>query len=111
MGDLADFVKNNSPWLKLDDGESITCKFLGYAFVINKSGNKVPAYEFQLKDGSKKTLQSQSAVLANFFDKDKGSAKPGNKVSITRIGKNQDTRYQVELIITDDLGPDTNVPF
>ena len=103
MGKLNEYVKANSKWLKLDDGERIVVTYLGYAFALNQNGDKVPCYEFRLENGDVKNLQSQSAVLANFFDETNGTAKTGNKVEITRSGEEQNTRYKVELIINDQI--------
>ena len=95
MGDLADFARKNSKWLKLDDGESIAVKYLGFAFMLNQNGDEVPCYKFKLLDGETKSLQSQSGFLANFFDSDKGEAKVGDTVKLTRTGLSTETRYQV----------------
>lgn len=111
MGALRDFSKKNSKFLKLDDQEVFVGRYNGYAMSFNKlTGKEVPVFKFVTDDGEK-FLQSQSGKLCAFFDEDEGSAKKGQIVKIKRNGVGMQTSYDVELIITDDLGPDTNVPF
>lgn len=97
MGKLSDFARENSTFLKLQDGESITVKYKGYEFGRTLKGEKVPQYIFTLQNGKEKVLQSQSNALANFFDDEHGQVKSGDTIKITRHGLDRNTKYEVVI--------------
>ena len=111
MGELSDFAKKNSKFIKITDGESFTGVYQGYMMTLDKQGVKKPTYEF-LIDGQVKYFTSASGFLANEFDSEKGKYKKGQRVKIVRIGNPPSVLYQTELIINDsDLGATEEAPF
>ena len=96
MGNLKQWAKENSNWLKLDDGETFHGQYLGYSFAINQNGKEVPCYKFKDMQGNTKTLQSVSQVLINLFDEETGKFKKGDSIRITRRGLEKETKYEVE---------------
>ena len=86
MGDLADWAKENSPFIKLADGESVTGIYNGF----NKSSYMgKPLIEYQI---DKKVLSSGSGKLASLMDK----VSKGTEITITRHGNGTETTYTVK---------------
>ncbi len=98
MGKLSEYAAKNSKYLSLGDGESFKGKYKGYVMELNRNDEETPGYKFEDEYGTLKMLNSQSKVLAKFFDEDTGKAKLGAIVKIIRKGKGADTRYEAELI-------------
>lgn len=88
MGDLAQWAKDNSPFIKLSDGESVTGIFNGYE--KSKYRGK-PLIEYNIGG---KILSSSSGRLANCID----SINQGDEIKITRFGEGMQTTYEVEMI-------------
>lgn len=97
MGKLNQWAKDASPFLKLEDGEEFSGKYMGYAFVVNQNGDEVPCYNFKTIEGKVKRLQSASKALANFFDEDNGQGKVGDTIKIKREGLQKDTTYECQV--------------
>lgn len=97
MGSLRDWAKQNSKFLKLDDGESINVKYMGHVKALNKDGDETLAFKFQTMDGKTQILQSRSMALIEAFDDEgHGSFKKGDNVILTRHGLQQQTTYEVQ---------------
>lgn len=96
MGTLKQWAKENSNFIKLDDGESFEGIYQGYVFAVNQNGQETPCYKFKTTDGKQKMLQSQNKALCDAFDEESGTFKKNDSVKITRRGLDKNTRYEVE---------------
>lgn len=93
---LKQWAKENSKYLKIEDGETVNVKYMGYVMAINQAQQEVPCFKFQTEDGKVKLLQSQNRVFIDAFDEETGKYKKGDYVNITRSGLQQQTRYEIE---------------
>lgn len=96
---LKQWAKENSKFLKLEDGESVDLKYMGYVMSLNKDGDEIPAFKFQTKEGKIKILQSRSGNLCAKFDETEGEFKKGDTVTLTRKGLGQQTTYDVVPVV------------
>jgi len=94
MFDLNKWAKDHQTYLKIIEGEPVTCRLLGYEEFIDKDNQdrEKIRYFFEV-DGKEKTLESQSTALAEEMAK----AQKGDWLTITRTGKGRQTRYEVEV--------------
>lgn len=90
MGELNKWVKQNSKFLRLADGETITAVFQGFKFVQSAfdADKEVVRYSLKTPEGEK-LWDTGSKVIAEFFDK----VSPGTPVKIKRFGEGRDTEY------------------
>ena len=95
MGNLKQWQKDNSSFVKLGDGESFVGFYMGYSFMMGQDGKEKPCFKFKDMNGGLKSLQSQSGDLINAFDEDNGTFKKGDKVRLTRFGLEKNTKYKV----------------
>lgn len=93
--DLIKWAKENSQFLKLDDGESMNLKFVEVVTSLNQEGKPMLAFKFQTMEGDKKILQSKSMVLCRAFT-DNGPFKKGDNIILTRHGMKTNTTYEVK---------------
>lgn len=94
MSELASWSKKNAKFFKLEDGESETVTYEGYTIIKSSFDPEKEVVRYTLKTvHGIKTWDSSSGRIANFFDQ----VKPGQKVTITRIGVGKDTTYKVSL--------------
>jgi hypothetical protein len=94
---LKDWADKQSPFIKLEDNESISGEYVGFAFVPNHFDAKKETAQYNLiVEGEEKVFQSGSANVAYQFDK----IKEGGVVTITRHGEGPNTKYTVEGEIT-----------
>ena len=91
MGDLKNWVKKTSMFIKLDDGESYEGVFEGYKIVPSSLDPTKETVQYKL-DG--KFLQTSSKGLARAID----AVPEGSKVKITREGTAAKTQYKVEIL-------------
>lgn len=87
MGKLTDFAKRNSPFIKLNDGESIEAVYKGFK-ESSYMGKETVVY---LLDN--KMLTSSSGKLALLMD----NVTKETKVKITKHGTGMNTTYSVEV--------------
>lgn len=114
---LQEFVKDNSKFLRLADGESFEGSFVGYKVTASSFDpeKEIVVYKLKYKDGKETYWQTASAAVAKAFSKFKG----GEKVSITRKGEGNNTRWDIkspEAVIdvdsdVDEFGADLETPF
>lgn len=116
MGKLGAWAKDNSPFLSLDDGETVQVEYLGYKMVQDRrdANKEKPVYKMAWlqPDGSKvvKLFETSAGNVAKFFDPlsdELGKAKKITMVSITRHGVGTDTKYK--LVEMDASGQPTGV--
>lgn len=88
MGDLKEWVKKNSPYIKLEEGDSFTGIYKGYKESAYRGS---PLIEYAIDD---KVLGSSSNKLAMRMD----GIKPGAKIKIIRFGTGPETNYEVEVL-------------
>lgn len=89
MGDLSNWSKENSKFIKIKSGESFEGVYEGYKEGVNMNGEPAIIYKF---DG--KEFKSSSAKLAESFDK----IAKGTKVKISREGEGLQTKWEVETL-------------
>lgn len=97
MGKLAEYAKNASQFIKLNDGESMTVIFKAFKIVPNKFDTEKDTvrYYFLVDNGKEKEWENGAAYVAEFFD----NVKEGEPVKITRKGEGNKTKYDLEMII------------
>lgn len=92
---LKQWAKENSKFLKIEDGETVNVKYMGYVMAINQNQEDVPCFKFQTSEGKVKMLQSKNSSFIEAFDEETGKFKKGDYVSISRSGTKQNTRYEI----------------
>jgi hypothetical protein len=110
---LNDYVKDNSKFLRLADGESFEGTFVAYKVTASTFDpeKETVVYKLKYKDGKETYWQTASAAVAKAFSKFKG----GEAVSITRKGDGPSTRWDIKspeagIDVDSDLAPDEDVP-
>lgn len=95
MGELKKWIKQNSKFLKLADGETITAAYLGFKFVQSSfdSDKETVRYTLMTSEGEK-LWDTSSKVVADFFDK----VTPEGTVKIKRLGEGRDTEYVLSVV-------------
>ena len=94
---LDSFVKNNSRFVKFENGVTLIMDIISYKESTDMNGNDAMSYKVVLLDEQKeKILQSGSVGLARQIMAlpDEGQ---GHRVKITRTGEGFNTTYKVEL--------------
>lgn len=93
--DLKKWAFDHTLYLKLLEGEPVTCKFLKAEPFVDKEQDDQDKVRYHLEvNGSKKVLESQSIVLAREMAK----VKEGDWIGLTRTGKGRQTRYEIEVL-------------
>ena len=92
MGELSNYAKRNSQFVKLEDGNSIEATYLGFKVGASSfdPDKETVSYKLEAEYGVK-ILQSGAIGLARLFDK----VEEGAQVKITRTGKGNQTKYIV----------------
>jgi hypothetical protein len=111
MKDLNEYVKSNSRFLSISDGETVTMIYKGYTIVDDRFnlGKKTVQYLLQdpetdkvipwVKSSNKVALQMLKMPLDEL-------------ISITRIGEGpKDTNYKIRLYKTQPKATDEKLPF
>jgi hypothetical protein len=93
---LKQWARENSKFLKLDDGETINVKYEGYVMSLNQNQEEVPSFKFRTQAGKVQIMQTRNSAFLNAFDEEDGKFKKGDHVMITRHGMKQQTTYEVE---------------
>ena len=88
MGELKEWAKSNSPFVKLDDGESLSGVYQGFK-KNNFRGSEIIEYKI-----GEKLLSSSSGKLAMRMD----GIEAGTEIKLTRFGLGFETNYEVEII-------------
>jgi hypothetical protein len=90
---LSDWAKKHQTYIKIADGERLSCKFLGYEEFVDKANDNKDKIRYFLEvDGSEKVLESQSIALAESM----AEVGEGEEIIITRQGEGRQTTYTVE---------------
>lgn len=99
MGELADYAKKMSRFLKFEEGEPVVVKYLGFKFVESQRDPDVELARFIFEvDGKEKFYETRSGKLCREFDK----IEKGSWVEITRTGESFDTKYEVKVLPSPD---------
>lgn len=90
MGELKDYAKRTSRFIKLEDKNSVEGIYEGVKFILKDSFGEEKEYARYKIDG--RVFDSTSGGLATQMDE----IKIGEQVRITRHGEGMDTKYTVE---------------
>lgn len=95
MGRLADWAKENSQFLKIQDGESVEVVYKKSKFIpsVFDSDKETVRYTFET-DYGEKTWDTSASYVALFFDE----LKAGQRVRITREGEGTKTKYKLNVL-------------
>ena len=107
MGKLKEWADEQSRFLRIGDGEEATVKFIDFEVMPSTfdPDKNIVRYVFEV-NGSNKTFDSASGVLARYFD----AIKKGSWVKISRVGEGMKTNWSVEEVKSEDVNPeDVNV--
>ena len=110
---LNDFVKDNSKFLRLDDGEVFEGSYV--AFKVTGSqfdpDKETVVYKLRYPDGKELYFQTASVAVAKVFGKLKG----GEAIRIKREGSGTKTKYHISSpdiqISPEELEPDQEIQF
>ncbi len=95
MVNLKQWAKNHQTYLKVLEGEPVTCKFLGAEDFVDKENKDQDKIRYFLEvDGAEKVMESQSIGLAEIM----AAFVKGDWIKISRTGQQRATRYTVEKI-------------
>ena len=95
-GDLSEFVKKNSKFLTIEDGDTFTGKYTGFLIVPNQFDPEKESVQYKLEyeDGIKVTWNNGSTRVASMMSK----FSAGETVTIKRTGSGtKDTKYTITL--------------
>jgi len=97
MGDLKEWSKKQSKFVKLDDCESMTLQYDGFDVIPSKFDPEKQSirYKFSL-NGEKKFWENGTSKVALQFDQ----IKVGSIVKVTRSGLDKATSYAIEVVNT-----------
>lgn len=110
---LNDFVKDNSKFLRLANGESFEGVYRGYKITSNQFDpeKETVVYKLEYTDGKPAFFQTASVAVARVLGKFKG----GETVKIVRHGEGTKTKYEIKSpdiqITEEEMQPDEDVPF
>lgn len=96
MNDLDEFLQmldNESPYIKFEDGEPVTGKYVGAEMVddtFNK-GEKTMEYTMEI-GGYEKSFKSRSGKLAKLLN----GVEEGDTIQLVKTGEAFDTRWYVK---------------
>ena len=113
MGDLKKFVKDNSKFLMLADGESFLGEYKGFKIMPNSYDpeKEIVCYKLTYEDGKDIYWKTASLKVANIISE----IPVGGKIKIKRSGTDTTTKYDVSSpdvthISKDELAPDEELP-
>ena len=95
MGDLKTWARENSPFIRLNDGDSETGIYKGWKEVADAYNPGKVKIRYSIEIGGKiKTFDNGSSAVAMQFD----TAKEGDLVKITAHGTDMRKRYTVDVL-------------
>jgi len=110
---LNDFVKDNSKFLRLSNGETFEGTYVGYKVVGSKFDpeKETVIYKLRYQDGKEIYFQTASVAVARVF----GNFKGGERIKIKREGEGTNTKYLISSpeihISPEEMNPDEDVDF
>lgn len=113
MKTLNDFVKDNSKFLRLDDGEIFEGFYMAYKITSSQFDpeKETVVYKLRYEDGKDVYFQTASVAVAKILGKLKG----GEKIKIKRDGSGTKTKYHISSpdiqIAPEELEPDQDIVF
>lgn len=105
---LNDFVKDNSKFLRLQDGETFEGTYVGYKVTTSTfdPDKETVVYKLRYEDGKEVYFQTGSTAVASIFSKFKG----GERVKVKREGTGTATKYKISspavIISQEEMEPD-----
>ena len=98
---LKEWADKNSPFLRLEDGESAVLTYKKYEFVPSTYDPKkqVVQYTFEDLEGNEKLWGSSSNKIARFFADKVG----GELVEIKREGVERNTKYDIKQLTDKEI--------
>lgn len=113
MKSLNDYVKDNSKFLRLGNGEVFEGTYVAYKITGDKFNpeKETVIYKLKYQDGKDIYFQTASVGVAKIFGKFTG----GEKIRIKREGEGTNTKYHItspDIQVTpDELEPDQEIQF
>lgn len=114
MSELGKYVKNNSKFLSIQDGDTVTLIYKGFEIIDDRfrPGNKTVSYLFQDPETGKSLPWAKSSnKVALQMDK----INTGELISITRMGEGMGTTYRIRVLKDPkplgNVDPDETTPF
>ena len=110
---LSDFVKDNSKFLRLDNGEIFEGFYSGFKVTTSQFDpeKETVVYKFKHPDGKEIYFQTASVAVAKTFSMFKG----GEKIKVRRDGSGTKTKYHISSpeiqILPEELEPDQDIQF
>lgn len=97
MKNLNEFIKSNSQFLKIADGDTVTMVYKGYSIVPDRfnTGKETVSYLLQYPDTGKGISWNKGStkVAAQM-----AKIPVGETISITRFGEGTDTTYRIKIV-------------
>ena len=101
MGQLNDWAKSKSGFLKLEDNESVKCVYNGFKIVPSRFEQDQETVQYLLTvDGQEKLFESKASSVAQSFDK----LIEGDGVLIGRNGVGSKTKYVISKLEKETVG-------
>ena len=110
---LNDYVRDNSKFLRLEDGEFFEGVYVAYKVVTSKfdPDKETVVYKLRYDDGKETYFQTASVAVAKTLGKLKG----GEKIIIKRHGIGTNTKYDIsspDITVTpEEMEPDQDIAF
>jgi hypothetical protein len=97
MSDLSKYVKNNSKFLSIQDGESVTMIYKGFSIIPDRfnPGKETVSYLFQDPESGKSIPWTKSS---NKVAIQMNKINVGETISITRSGEGMGTAYKIKVV-------------
>lgn len=108
MSDLSNYVKNNSKFLSIQDGETVTMIYKGFSIIPDRFNPGKDTVSYLLQDpitGKSIPWTKSSNKVALQMNK----INTGETITITRMGEGMGTVYRIKTV-GKALGNVSNVP-
>jgi len=95
MGELRNWAKKKMEYIKLEDEETITCRYLGFKISPSRFEEDQETVKYLLEVGGiEKTFESRSATIALEFDR----VNINDWIELTRHGLGNKTKYFIKRV-------------
>ena len=105
MGELGNFAKQQSAFLKLNSGEKIEAVYLGYKIMQSPfdPDKEIVSYKLETEWGVK-SWNTGSSYIAQAFD----TISLKSRIRILKQGEGQQARYQITLLDGNKVAEEVN---